>query len=120
MTTVIDPARPRRTSRRSGRIIERTTTITREIYIDYPDLQAPTSPSANDHAADDQTVADQPGRPLSGLSRLAVRAGITLTRWGRRRATLRAAHRPTGTAEMSRRLDERKDRDLAFLVGIPR
>ncbi|GAB3558426.1 hypothetical protein [Spelaeicoccus albus] len=95
MTTIIETPVPPTRHRHAGRIVERTTTVTREIYIDGAEAS-------------------------TGPGRFAVRAGIAIANWGRRRALRRAMHMPTGAAEIARRLDRRKDRDLAFFTGLPR
>lgn len=150
MTTFIDSP-PRH--RGAGRIIERTTTVTREVYIDDPapevasldraepralrsDGSSPDIPAAacaagsvNPSAAASAARSDADlsagdtapfeRQALSGLNRFAVQVGIRIAAWGRRRAMRRSVHRRSDGAEISRRLQATKARDLRFLAGPP-
>lgn len=117
MSTLIYPIRPQTFPRGPGRIVERTTTTTREIFLD--DARAtmlragPASPRGPEMAAQPQSSPSD--MRLRGLSRAMIRLGVWLIDAGRRHA-LRPAARAD---EIARRLEDAKDRDMRHFIGPP-
>ena len=113
MTTLLAPTRPPGAKPGRARIVERTTTITREIFLDDP------TPAPTDHPAEGATEATHTtggfAERISGIDRAVVRLGIWLIELGRRRA-LRPAAR---SEEIVRRLEESKSRDMKHFIGLP-
>ncbi|MCI4012320.1 hypothetical protein [Brevibacterium sp. ZH18] len=118
-----------------GRIVERTTTITREIYLDDPAPQhrerQPGSPLEAAEVESSTSLLESGSNQTSsitdervrGVDRAVVRLGVWLIELGRRRALRQAtrSHRPALRAdEIARRLDEAKARDLKHVIGLPR
>ena len=132
-----NPTRPVGPSRAQGlpcgRIIERTTTVTREYVIETASRarSAPPSPrwtddSAGSTGATDDSVGTTEGSvgavdptgavvTLGTIDRLIIRLGAWLVGVGRRRA-MRPGPSPEGIAA---RLDEAKNRDLRLFAGVP-
>lgn len=117
MSTAITPARPPTFQRGPGRIVERTTTITREIFLDDP---APTLLGAGSASPHRSEAAAEPLSPpsemrLHGLNRVMVRIGVWLIEAGRRHAL-----RPSADAdEIARRVDAAKAHDMKHFIGLP-
>lgn len=131
MSTLINPARPPTLQRRPSRIVERTTTITREFFLDDPTPTAPAAGSASQYGpgAADQMLTAPAGLlttppamlttpaeiRLHGLNRAMVRLGVWLIEAGRRHAL-----RPSASAdEIARRVDAAKAHDMRHFIGLP-
>lgn len=124
MSTLINPARPPTFQRGPGRIVERTTTITREIFLDAPTPTVPAAGSASPHesGAAAELLSTPPGmlRPpaeirLHGLNRAMVRLGVWLIEAGRTHAL-----RPSASAdEVAHRVDAAKAHDMRHFIGLP-
>ncbi|MDN6603368.1 hypothetical protein [Brevibacterium sp.] len=133
MSTAITSARPPTAAAKSaapsasGRIVERTTTITREIFLDDPiPAQSDTTPPARPDAEPSGQATPAPSRSdthLRGVDRALVRIGVWLIELGRRhslRSTRSAASRPAASAdEIARRVDAAKAHDLRHFISLP-
>lgn len=93
--------------RSAMRVVERTTTTIREIYVDdpAPRTTAPDRPTV-------ETIAEATGE-IRGLDRAVVRLGLWLVRLGRRRA---AGLRPHADS-IAERLDATKSHNARFGFG---
>lgn len=117
MSTAISPARPPTFQRGSGRIVERTTTITREIFLDGPTpLQAPAeSESESRSAPKSRSETEISDGPIRGIDRAMVRLGVWLIEAGRRHAL-----RPSANADdIARRVDTARAHDMKHFIGLP-
>lgn len=141
MSTTSAPTRPPSVvdrpplNRGRGRIVERTTTITHELYLDDPcppqqgrstnSTTAPSETPLPDTAlpeTDPNQSSSTADRPLNGVDRAVVRLGVRLIELGRRRALRQArrAQRPTlRSDEIARRVDAAKARNLKHVIGLP-
>lgn len=119
MSTLINPVRPPTLSRGPGQIVERTTTITREIFLDNPAVPQAESGAATQSGTDtvdelQQTsgVADE---RINGIDRALVRLGVWLIGLGRARAL-----RPSASAdEIAGRVEAAKVHDMRHFIGLP-
>ena len=119
MSTMLSPIRPPSVHRGPGRIVERTTTITREIFLDEPQ-PAPTTPSSLSRLRAEASpaalsVGTSTETPVRGLDRALVRLGVWLIEMGRRHSL-----RPTRSAdEIARRVDAAKAHNMKHFIGLP-
>ncbi|WP_193071237.1 MULTISPECIES: hypothetical protein [unclassified Brevibacterium] len=113
MSTLITPIRPPDFQRGPGRIVERTTTITREIFLDDP-TPAQVQTQSQSQVSDD---------PIHGIDRALVRLGAWLINLGRRHALHPSAGTASATAaradEIARRVDDAKAHDMKHFIGFP-
>lgn len=124
MSTLINPIRPQTFPRCPGRIVERTTTTTREIFLDDPTPTVPAAGSASPYGpgepddlltAPSQMLIAPAEIRLHGLNRAMVRLGVWLIEAGRRHAL-----RPSASAdEIARRVDAAKAHDMRHFIGLP-
>ncbi|WP_231442843.1 hypothetical protein [Brevibacterium zhoupengii] len=122
MSTLLTPIRPPTFQRGPGRIVERTTTTTREIFLDDPiptppgpRTPSPHSPRTADDLLTHPSELQRSEMQLRGLNRVMVRLGVWLIAAGRRHA-LRPAARAD---EIARRLDDAKAHNMRHFSGLP-
>lgn len=124
MSTTLSPFRPPTSAagtgfaRRPGRIVERTTTITREIFLDdpLPALTGPRTRHGSGEPVDAETNATAtPARRLRGFDRTLVSLGVWFIELGRRRAL----HPPRSADEIASELDAAKAHDMRHFIGLP-
>lgn len=125
MSTLITPTRSPAVRLAPGRIVERTTTITREIFLDNPAPPQTRSGAETRSGADTQSgtdtvdelqqtssVADE---RIHGIDRALVRLGVWLIGLGRARAL-----RPCASAdEIAGRVEAAKSHDMRHFIGLP-
>lgn len=113
MSTLITPTRSPSLKLAPGRIVERTTTITREIFLDDP---APGQAQSGTETVDElQRTSSAAAQDIHGLDRALVRLGVWLIEAGRRHA-LRPS---TNGDEIARRVDAAKAHDMRHFIGLP-
>lgn len=122
MSTLLTPIRLPAFQRGSGRIVERTTTITREIFLDDPTPPAhgprttsPHSPETADDLLTSPSEMQRSEMQLRGLNRAMVRLGVWLIAAGRRHALHPAAR----ADEIARRVDDAKAHNMRHFNGLP-
>lgn len=138
MSTLTTPTRSPAVRRTPGRIVERTTTITREIFLDNPtplptqsgtemqsgtETESGTDTRSSTEACDElqrtSSVADE---RIRGIDRGLVRLGVWLIGLGRAHALRRFARadRPSASAdEIAARVDAAKAHDMRHFIGLP-
>lgn len=117
MSTATAPIRPPTGHPAQGRIVERTTTITREIFLNGPAPAAARPVPAPSHVpeATDELLTTVSEKRLRGVNRALVRLGVWLIEAGRRQAL-----RPSATAdEIARRVDAAQAHDMRHFIGLP-
>lgn len=131
MSTAITPTRPPTFNRGPGRIVERTTTITREIFLDDPiPAQSDAGPLARPGAEPSGQPTPAPSRSdthIRGVDRALVRIGVWLIELGRRHSlhstrsatSGRAASTAASADEIARRVDAAKAHDMRHFIGLP-
>lgn len=121
MSTLISPIRPPTFPRGPGRIVEHTTTTTREIFLDDLPATKSRAGSASPHSSETaaELLTTSSDMRLHGLNRAMVRLGVWLIEAGRRHA-LRPAVGPAARAdEIARRVDAAKAHDMRHFIGLP-
>ncbi|MBM6589356.1 hypothetical protein [Brevibacterium sp. RIT 803] len=113
MSTLITPTRSPSLKLAPGRIVERTTTITREIFLDDP--AARQSQSGTETVDELQRTSSVAADDIHGVDRALVRLGVWLIEAGRRHA-LRPSANPD---EIARRVDAAKTHDMRNFIGLP-
>lgn len=117
MSTLISPLKPPPLHRGPGRIVERTTTITREVFLDDP---TPAQHMPVHHTSDQgpppvRETIDSAAARIRGFDGALIRLGVWLIGLGRAHA-LRPASRADGIAS---RLEAAKSRDMKHFIGLP-
>ncbi|MGO2863432.1 MAG: hypothetical protein ACTIC1_19900 [Brevibacterium sp.] len=117
MSTLLTPIRPPTFQRGSGRIVERTTTITREIFLDdpIPTAHGPRTTSPRSPKTADDLLTSPSEMQLHGLNRAMVRLGVWLIAAGRSHALHPAAR----ADEIARSVDDAKAHNMRHFNGFP-
>lgn len=113
MSTLLNPIRPPTHHRCPSRIVERTTTITREIFLDDP--AEGQSQSGTETVTELQRTSSAAADDIHGIARALVRLGVWLIEAGRRHAL-----RPSTNADqIARSVDAAKAHDMRHFIGLP-
>ena len=134
MSSLIAATRPLTRRSSPGRIVERTTTVTREIFLDDPAVStADRMPALAEARVLPHPSAESSLEPLSdspsadthirGFDRALVRLGVWLIERGRRHTLRPTRGTASGTAasadEIARRVDAAKAHDMKHFIGLP-
>lgn len=112
MTATIDTRWPP-TYPQPGRLIERTTTTVREIYVETPGAVPQRAVRRFDRT--EERAATVPHRQLRGLSRAIVQLGLYLAA----RQDGRALRSRAESARIGQRVDQAKERRLRLYFDLP-
>lgn len=118
MSTLVSALKLPPLHREPRRIVERTTTITREVFLDGPPPaeHRPVQHHLGQDPARIGQTSDSAAARIRGFDGALIGLGVWLIGLGRAHA-LRPASRPE---EIANRLEAAKSRDMKHFIGLPR